>query len=140
MDRADLHSLVDSMPKEALETAKRMLTSFQVWPPQRPPEMKQIRQTGNERLDRMLQSMRTRGIGGGGGYFYNSVGDYGPSGFSHIDGDTLVIETTHFHKGHEISITERFRLADDRNAILYTHEAKGPDGHSVVNEIAFDLK
>jgi hypothetical protein len=48
MDRSDLHRLVDTLPEEAFESARRILEHFQVWPPQPPPEMKRMEQFRRE--------------------------------------------------------------------------------------------
>jgi len=139
MNRADLHALVDTLPEGALENAKRLLDRLQVWPPQRPPEVERMRHSANEQMERFRRSSRVGGRGGG--YSYSGYGDgYGHCGHSRLDGDTVVIETLHFHKGHEIAVSERLRFSDDGTAILYAHEARGPKGEPVLSEMTFTLK
>ncbi len=141
MDRDNLHALVDSMPEGALENAKRMLEHLQVWPPQPPPEMERMRQIRQEHMERFRRSIRP-GMGGGGGgtSSFDPTTRYGHAGHSHWEDDTLVHQTLHFFKGHEIAVTERLRSADGEKAIRYSHEAQGPKGGSVQQELRFDVQ
>ena len=49
-ERDELHRLVDTLPEGALENAKRLLTHFQVWPPQEPPQVQRMRDEHMERM------------------------------------------------------------------------------------------
>lgn len=53
----------------------------------------------------------------------------------------LVVHKTHdFFKGHEIAVSERLRLTEGGSAIHYIHEARGPKGEPVRNQITFTLE
>jgi hypothetical protein len=141
MDRDELHRLVDTLPEGALEHAKRVLEHLQVWPPQQPPEVERIQQ---ENLERMRRSMRpgTAGTcGGGGSYTVGSGGkiENGAFSFSRTEDKTAVVETHRFHGGHEITIIERLRLAQDGKTLIYFHEITGPQGTTDRKEIRFDV-
>jgi hypothetical protein len=153
MDRADLHALVESLPEAAFENANRILQHLQAWPPLPPPEM-----------ERMRWPKGPGGVGGGfgGGGRLNRTAEYGhpkdarwedaamvqefPSaGYGHCgntrwEDSTVVQESCHFYKGHEIVVTERLQFADEGKAIQYTHEAKGPKGDPILNEMKFVLE
>jgi hypothetical protein len=43
-----------------------------------------------------------------------------------VDNGTTVVETQQFVNGHQISITERFRLSDDSKTLSYSQEVVGP--------------
>jgi hypothetical protein len=139
-NRDNLHRLIDTLPEGALETAKRMLEHLNN-PPQLSPEMERCDRYGREQMEKMRQSIRpgTVGDGGGGGSF-NLTTRYGHSGRTHWEDQTAVHETHGFSKGHEIAVTERIRFTEDSRAIHYVHEAKGPKGEPVVNEIKFDVE
>lgn len=142
MNRGDLHALVDTLPDGALENAKRVPEQLQVWPPQPPQEMERMQQIRLDQIERMRRSMRpgTVGGGGGGGSFNPATG-YGHSGQSRWEDDTLVHDSHHFFKGHEIVVTERLRLADDGKGIHYSSVAKGPGGGDTrLNETTFAFK
>ena len=64
MTREELHQLVDTLPEAALEPAKQSLQYFQIWPPQPPPRIEQMREAHRERF---LLSMRPGTAGGAGG-------------------------------------------------------------------------
>jgi hypothetical protein len=113
--RNELHRLVDTLPEGALEAVRGTLEHFQTWTPQPPPEVERM---NREHLERMRGSMRpgTSGTGGGGGSYSMGKGgkiDSGSLGFTQWEDKTSVIETHRFHAGHEITITERLRMADD---------------------------
>jgi len=88
----------------------------------------------------MRRFKRPGTIGGfsGSGSFNPATG-YGHSGHTGWEDDTAVHESLHFFKGHEIAVTERLRLIHDGKAIRYTHEAKGPKGDPVLNEVDFEV-
>src|SRR5262245_22935375 len=48
--REELHALIDSMPEEAIDAARRLLSHFQVWPPTLPPQVEELRQSMEQRL------------------------------------------------------------------------------------------
>ena len=81
----------------------------------------------------------TMGGGGGGGSFDTTSG-YGHSGHTHWEDATVVHEGHHLFKGHEIAVSERLRLSEDGRAIHYIHEATGPKGDPVRNQITFTLE
>src|SRR6266568_4320497 len=130
MSREELHRLVDTLPEAALEPAEKALQHFQIWPRQPPPEVERMQQ---EHRERMLRSMRpgTVGAGGGGGIYSVGAGgqiDNGRFSFTRSEDKTSVVETHHFHQGHEITITGRLRMDDDGKALFYSTEIVGPKG------------
>jgi hypothetical protein len=141
MTREELHRLVDTLPEAALEPAEKALQHFQVWPRQPPPEVERMQR---EHHERMLQSMRpgTISVGGGGGsYSAGSGGRIGNGRFSFTrwEDKTAVVETHHFHYGHEITITERLRMDDDGKKLIYATEIVGPKGKTQSQEITFEV-
>ena len=70
--REELHRLVDSLPDEAMETAQRMLTKFQVWSPPRPampPEFERFREEVKQRQKEATEGKRgIFGMMSGGGF------------------------------------------------------------------------
>lgn len=170
MTRADLHALVDSLPDGALENANRILQHLQVWPPQPSPDLERIREIQRKAMEQMRRSMRPGTLAGGGGggssfrpmaspeiermeerwqdevsrsggggSFHPVIG-YGHSGHTGWKDDTVVRESCHFYKGHEIEVTERLQSTNDGKAIHYTHQAKGPKGAPILNETDFKLE
>ena len=141
MNRGDLHALVDTLPEGALENAKRLLEHLQVWPPHQPPELERMRQIRLEQMERMRSSMRPGTIGGGsGGGSFDPGTRYGHTGYTRWEDKTAIHETHHLYKGHEIVVTERLSFRDDGAAIQYIHEARGPKGDPIQNEMTFDIE
>ncbi len=141
MSREQLHQLVDTLPEAALEPAEKALQHFQMWPPQQPPEIERMHR---EHQERMRRGMRpgTGGTGGGGGSYSTGSGgriEDGHFSFSRPEAGVNVIETHHFHKGHEITVTERLRMDDDGKALFYSTEIVGPKGKRQGQEITFEV-
>jgi hypothetical protein len=130
--REELHKLVDSMPEGAIETARQVLTLFQVWPPQMPPQVEEMRQVLEGRLKEVQESHSGMnsviGIPGGCMEWPNdqSTGRLrsGYWSFDHLDGETLVVETRRYKDGHELSVIERIRV--EGGHLTYKHEITGP--------------
>ena len=140
MERADLHRLIDTLPEGALENANRMLEHLNIFPRQPSPEMERMRQISREQREKMRRLIRPGTLGGTGGVgSVNPSTAYCHSGDTRWEDQTAVHETNHLFKGHEITVTERLRIADDGKAIHYTHEAKGPKGEPIVSKIIFDV-
>ena len=59
--------------------------------------------------------------------------------FGRHEDKTSVIETHHFHEGHEITITERLRMGDDGKAVIYGNEIVGPKKKTQSQEITFEV-
>ena len=128
--REELHSLVDSLPEKALDLAGQMLNSFQTWPPVHnvPPELELMRggRTG------MLQGS----VGAGN---YRQVTRSGSSSRTHWDGDTLVVQTRHYHLGNLLDVTQSIRLIENKH-LVYKHEVSGPNGKTGEHEIRFEIE
>ena len=141
--REHLHTLINSLPEEAIEAAYRVLSHFQVWPPQLPPE--ELRHMYEKRLKEVQEAHvgEIDGVAiGGGSMEWPLAGSAAPlkSGywsFDHEDGDTLVVETHRYKDGHELAIVERIRIQDER--LVYGHEITGPQGKREQREIIFDI-
>lgn len=141
MSREELHQLVDTLPEAALEPAEKALQHLQIWPRQPPPEVERM---NREHDERMLRSMRPGTISGGGGGGSYSVGSggriqNGRFSFNRWEEKTAVVETHHFHEGHEITVTERMRMDDDGKTVVYATELVGPNGKTHGQEITFDV-
>jgi len=124
-----------------LEPAEKALQHFQIWPPQPPPEIERMHREHQERMRRAMRP-GTGGTGGGGGSYSTGSGGQIQAGrfsFSHSEEGTPVVETHHFHEGHEITITERLRMVDGGKALSYTTEIVGPDGKPHNQEITFEI-
>ena len=138
MARSDLHLLIDSLPEGALDAVRRMLEHFQTWPPQQPPEVERMRQIEEQQKERMRRRLMRPGMsGGGGGGSFSLATGYGHSSHTHWEEDTVVHDSCHLFKGHEIAVTERVGFANDGKAIRYACEVKGPSGG--LDEAIFDL-
>ena len=140
--REELHRLIDSLPEGAMESADRVLSSLQVWPPPGLPDMETMRkrheQHREEVRNRMLAQQRpgtVSGFGGGGGY--NPKTGSGSYGMSHWEGDTFIVQTYRQHQGQELMVIERIRL--DEAQLIYRHEVTGPGDKRDEREIVFDL-
>ena len=94
---------------------------------------------GTHGADAPVIAPGTIGGGGGGGSFNPSTG-YGHSGHTRWEDDTVVHDSYHFFKGHEIAVTERLRLAEDGKGIRYRVEAKGPKGEPILNEMTLGIE
>jgi len=127
--REELHSLVDSLPEEALEPAEQMLNCFQTWPPvgSVPPEF-ELFESGRPGIN--------PGFGSGS---YDLVTRSGSSSQSHLDGDTLVVQTRYYHLGNLLDVTQSIRLIEDKE-LVYKHEVSGPNGQTVDHEIRFKIE
>ena len=141
MSREELHRLVDTLPEAALEPAEKALQHFQIWPRQPPPEVERMQQEHQERMWRSMRPGTTGGAGGGGSYSTGSGGrvQSGHFSFSRWEDKTSVIETHHFHEGHEITVIERLRMDDDGRMLVYANEIVGPKGKTQGHEITFEV-
>ena len=128
--REELRRLVDSLPEEALEPAGQMLTRFQIWPPVHnvPPEFELMRGGSPGRL---------QGFVGSGSY--SDATRSGSSSQTHWEGDTLVVQTRHYHLGHLLDVTQSVRLIEKKH-LIYKHEVSGPSGKTGEHEIRFELE
>jgi hypothetical protein len=63
--------------------------------------------------------------------------DLRASSFEHSESDTFVHEILRNHKGHEVTVVERIRVAGDR--LIYRHEVVGPGDKRDEREVVFDL-
>src|SRR5262252_3160295 len=67
--REHLHRLLDSLPEKAIEATYRTLSLFQVWPPQLPPQIEELRHTYEKRWKELQEAQRGQidavNIGGG---------------------------------------------------------------------------
>jgi len=141
--REHLHRLLDSLPEEAIEPAYRVLSVFQVWPPQVPPQIEEIRQTYETRWKEVQEAQRGQidavSIGGGSMEWPLDPATLssGHWSFDYLDGDTLVVETHRYREGHELAIVERISIQDEH--LIYKHEITGPRGKRDKREAVFDL-
>ena len=59
------------------------------------------------------------------------------AGFSRWDGDTYVVGTHRFMRGHELTVIERIRV--ERQRLVYKHEITGPGEKHDEREITFEI-
>ena len=102
--------------------------------------MQQLRSNGGGSIGGVSSS---RGGGGSSGSY--SIGDIGHVRSGHFsssshEGKTNIVETHHFHNGHEISITERLKMGDDSKTLNYENEIVGPGGKTHRQEITFEVE
>jgi hypothetical protein len=147
--REELHKLIDSMPDGALEVAHRDLLNFQVWPPPPPtppPDMASMKKRLDEQYLEMKKRMEThdrrprlikRFNAGFGSGSYDPTRGSGRSSMSHLDGDTLILQTIHRLQGQDLMVIERIRI--EGNHLIYKHEVNGPGDKRDEREIVFDL-
>ena len=138
--REHLHTLIDSLPEEAIEAAYRVLSHFQVWPPQLPPE--ELRHMYEKRLKEVQEAHvgEIDGVAIGGGSMESPQDQTLRSGYwnsDYLDGDTLVVETHRYKDGHELAVVERIRIQDEH--LIYTHEITGPRGKRDGRDIVLDI-
>ncbi len=91
-----------------------------------------------ERRIEIMQRQKPGTIGGFGGHSnYDSARQWGASAFTYWEDDTCVTETLRRHKGHELRIVERIRIAD--GLLSYKHEVRGPGEKHDEREMLFDI-
>jgi hypothetical protein len=141
MEREELHRLVDGLPEGAFEHARKMLDRLQTWPPQRPPEIEEMRKLQQERMRQAARPGFVSGGGGGGSYRLGEDGRIrnGHHSFGYWEDRAAVRETHHFHEGIEITIRERMRLGENGKTLLYDNAIVGPDGKRYTQDITFAL-
>ncbi|MGH9727317.1 MAG: hypothetical protein ACRD4V_01845 [Candidatus Acidiferrales bacterium] len=141
--RNELHSLVESLPDAALESASAALVNMQIWPPPVPPEFRKLQDEFRDRPFGARHPAERGTIRGGtaGGSYKLGGGGKMESGYfsSHRSEDgTFVIETHRFYKGYELTIVERLTLRDGGDELIYSSDITGP--HNASNrEIIFKL-
>jgi hypothetical protein len=145
-DRVSIHKLVDGLPKEALEAAKRILQSSQTWRPEPPLDVTTMRENvkrhfakgPEEAIEHMREQVRRSGI---------TAPQMFPTFYSHqkasgvaSEGETLVAFTIWRHQWHELEIEERFSLSEDKSKLRYSHQIQGPKGKKESFEIEFECR
>src|SRR5512140_279484 len=130
ISREDLHALVDSVPEPALPAAKHVLENLQVWPAQ-PPVPERIARIQEEARRRATPGLpRGPGLGGGfgGNWQVGAEGEVkeGRYSSSRVEDGAVVVETHHFHRGHEITVIERLRLSEDGKTLSFSQIITGP--------------
>jgi hypothetical protein len=149
-DRDSIHKLVDSLPKEALETAERILQSSQTWRPEPPRDVPRMRASVKEHfasdpgediehIEHVRTILARRGIKAPEGFpslddaFREASGDA-------LEGETLVTYRIWRFQWHELEIEERFRISEDERKLQYSQQIQGPKGKKESFEIDFDCR
>jgi len=112
-DRAPLHALIDALPETVLKLAQIFLTKIRT---------QDTRPGVVEKLEERMKGM--------GGFHVGS---------SHRTEDGVHVRDTRWDiDSHEIGLTERLRIAEDRKKLTYSHHLRGPQG-SHQFEVELDL-
>jgi hypothetical protein len=139
-DRSRLHELVDTLPEATIALAQGSLEQLHTWPPQEPPQVRELRE---QQLERMRGSIRpgTRDGGSGGGSYRMGPGgrcEYGHQSHSYWEGGAVLVVTYRFHAGHKL-IEERLRMVEGTH-LAYCHSVTGPDGITDQREMTFSVE
>jgi hypothetical protein len=134
VERAQLHTLIESLPEGALESAQKYLSAIQTWPPklpEYPPEVEQHIKELEEKRDKFLK-------GSGFGTWAidrnkNSHGSFGTNEHNFETGE-YTVRTFRVHQDFPMEITERFRVKNDQT-LEYDFHISG-----LGNEHAFTLE
>ncbi len=139
-DRETLKSLVDRLPEQALEPAKRTLERLQTFPLVPPPRIAELQKEMRDKARAALKPGFGSMGGGGGSWDADPQGRIrkGRYSSSRFEDGAAVVETHHFRDGIEITVIERFRLSDDGKRLSYSQEINGP-GQSVQHSIDFEI-
>lgn len=139
-ERAGLHALVESLPAHLVQQATRMLENLQHRPPGPPSRIAELRKEMQERFRRGLKPGMAGGGGSGGSWRTDEAGRIRSGSYSsnRFEDGAQVFETHHFHEGHEITVTERFRMSEDGSVLSYSQEITGP-GQSLQHAVDFDV-
>lgn len=141
-DRESLRSLVDRLPEQAREPAKRMLERLQTFPLVPPPRIAELQKEMRDKARAALKpgTGMMGGGGGGGAWMRDAHGQMtkGTWSSSRFEDGAEVVETHHFRDGVEITVMERFRLSEDGKHLSYTQQISGP-GQSFRHTIDFDV-
>jgi hypothetical protein len=127
-DREHLHSLVDSMPEGALESAQTYLKAIQTWPPKHPeqrPEVVQRRKELEEKRDKFLKGRAD--IGTGVWLIDRNNKTHASCDNSDHNWETgeLTVRTFRVHYDFPMEITERFRMKDNDTTLEYEFHIGG---------------
>jgi hypothetical protein len=105
-NHATVHALIDKVPESSLGWVKMMLDRMVA----RVPGSISSMAFGGPHLQRDIEGQMKEGR------FTSEREENG----------AVVSETQHFHHGHQISVTEKFRLSEDGKKLLYSQEIVGP--------------
>jgi hypothetical protein len=142
-NRESLHELIATLPEAALESAERVLQSYQTWPPRLPMGVEKMHQRVDELLKRRGEEWAARNRTG-----YVSVhmgrGSFKPDGdgmasASTMDGPDLVNFEIRIFCGHRLELEERLHLSEDEKSLVYTQQIKGPREKEGRYEMEFEV-
>jgi hypothetical protein len=142
-NRQALHILIDTIPEDALESAERVLETYQTWPPRRPVGVEELRKRVDELLKRRGAEWAAHNRTGfvsvhlGGGSF-KPDGD-GMASASTMDGSDLVNFEIRIFCGHRLELEERLHFSEDKKSLVYTQQIKGPLKKAGRYEMEFDI-
>ena len=144
-NREALHKLIDTMPEDALESAERVLKTYQTWPPRLPIGVEEL----HKRLDELLRKRDEQWAGHNRSGFatahmhmdgesFKPDSDGMASG-STMDGPDLVNFEIRMFCGHRLELEERLHLSEDKKSLVYTQLIKGPQGKKGGYEMEFKV-
>ena len=141
-DRETLRLLIDRLPEQALEAAKRTLERLQTFPLVPPPRIAELQKEMRDKARAALKpgSGMMGGGGGSGTWMRDAQGRIkrGTYSSNRFEDGAEVVETHHFRDEIEITVIERFRLSDDGTRLSYSQEISGP-GQSFQHSIDFEI-
>jgi len=142
-NREALHKLIDTMPEDALESAERVLKTYQTWPPRLPIGVEELHRRVDDLLKRRGEEWAGHNRTGyvtahmGGGSF-KPDGD-GMASAVTMDGQDLVNFEIRIFCGHRLELEERLHLSEDKKSLVYTQQIKGPQEKEGRYEVAFKV-
>lgn len=143
-DRQQLHALVDSLPKGALDAVEKYLEYMQTWPRTEAEGKANRAQSNVAQFTRELEEKRDKFLQGGSSGTWvidrkNEIhGSFGSSESNRETGE-LTMRTFRVHHDFPMEITERFRMKDSDAKLEYEFHISGlGKEHSFVLEFAAD--
>ena len=142
-NREFLYELIDKLPEAALESAERVLRSFQTWPPRLPIGVEELHKRVDELLRKRGEQWPAHNRSGFvtahmSGESFKPDSD-GMASATTMDGPDLVNFEIRMFCGHRLELEERLHLSEDKKSLVYTQLIKGPQGKKGGYEMEFKV-
>jgi len=150
-DRTTLHDLIDRLPGDKLECVQKILEG--VLDPDallRTPEAQWMRERHQEITNKFREHIEQIRAGDKSGCIGGAAGGsgrfgHGPTGLDHghisqswWEGSAHVTHSVIRHRGHELHLTERIAMTEDRKKLIFAHEVVAAN-RAVKHEEQFDV-